>query len=81
MGDLLEFEQQLRQIAHGLDEIMKELWGRKGFCLIVFDFNEPGVSNYISNANREDMIKSLKETIERFENNEIIPAVQHDLKQ
>jgi hypothetical protein len=38
-----------------------------GFCLLVFGFNAPGISNYVSNAKREDMIKALRETVERLE--------------
>ena len=33
-------------------------------------FNEPGQSNYISNADRKDMIKSLRETADRLDNKE-----------
>jgi hypothetical protein len=38
-----------------------------GFAIIVFPFNNPGISNYISNANRSDMIKALRETADRLE--------------
>lgn len=38
-----------------------------GFTILVFKFNKPGESNYISNANREDMIKALRETADRLE--------------
>lgn len=34
-----------------------------GFALIVFPFNRPGISNYISNANRESMIEALEEKV------------------
>lgn len=40
------------------------------FMLVVFD--EPGVAQYISNAKREDCIKAMEETAQRFRNNEII---------
>ena len=39
----------------------KELPERMGFALLVFDFGEGGFMNYISNSNREDMIKALEE--------------------
>lgn len=36
--------------------------GRAGFCLLLFDFGEPpGNTTYICNANREDMLKILKQ--------------------
>ncbi len=41
-----------------------------GFCILVFPFKAPGTANYISNARREDMIKSLRETADMFENME-----------
>lgn len=37
-----------------------------GFCLFVFDFNERGMINYISNAERDSMIKALEEVLEKF---------------
>lgn len=38
-----------------------------GFTILVFPFNNPGVSNYISNANRSDMIKAMREAADRLE--------------
>jgi hypothetical protein len=37
------------------------------FCLILF--NDPQVWQYISNCDRSDMIKALKETVTRLERN------------
>lgn len=37
-----------------------------GFAVFVFPFHEGGISNYISNAERKDMITMLEETLERF---------------
>lgn len=48
-----------------------------GFAILVFDFNEPGMSNYISNARREDMINSLKETVARFESGRTFPTPEN----
>ena len=42
-----------------------------GFCLVTFEFGEKPnneLMNYISNGNREDMIKALKEMVETLEN-------------
>lgn len=41
-----------------------------GFALIVFPFGNPGISNYVADANRGDMIKLLRETADRLEKNE-----------
>lgn len=46
-----------------------------GFALFIFEFHKPGITYYISNANREDMILALKETIKRFENRENIKII------
>ena len=41
-----------------------------GFCLLIFPVHNPGVSNYISNAERKSMIKALRDTADRLENNQ-----------
>jgi hypothetical protein len=41
-----------------------------GFALILFPFNSIGDANYISNANRSDMIKSFDEILYRFRGQE-----------
>lgn len=56
----------MRQLAR----IVKSEIPGLGFCLLVFEFEKPGVSNYIANAQRQDMIKALKETIKRLESKE-----------
>ena len=38
-----------------------------GYAVLVFPFHNLGVGNYISNAQREDMIKALRETADRLE--------------
>lgn len=40
------------------------------FMVVLFD--DPGVAQYISNAKREDCIKAMEETAQRFRNNETI---------
>ncbi len=60
---------EMRELANMIDEKIEGL----GFALIVFPFNpdgQKGISNYISNAQREDMIKALEETLGRWKNNE-----------
>ncbi len=41
-----------------------------GFALIVFPFGNPGISNYISDAERGDMIKLLRASADRLERNQ-----------
>jgi hypothetical protein len=38
-----------------------------GFVLLLFEFNKTGRANYISNADRDDVVKMLKEQIALFE--------------
>ena len=72
--DILSFENLMRTIAKWIDTALKGNPGPKGFALIVFDFNSPGAGNYISNADRKDMIATLRETADRLEQNQDIPA-------
>ena len=45
--------------------IQKEIPGL-GFAVFVFEFHTAGMSNYISNAQREDMIRAMEETLARL---------------
>jgi hypothetical protein len=47
--------------------------GRCLFALIVTDTMEAGIGQYVSNVQRADMIKMLRETADRLEKNEDIP--------
>jgi hypothetical protein len=76
MTNMDQTEQIMRTIATGIDTAMKEFEPKMGFCLLVFPFGNPGIGNYIGNADRSDMIKVLRETADRLEANEDIPAVE-----
>lgn len=69
---MTEDEQKLRLMG---DLLSKQFEGF-GFALIVFPFGDSGTSNYISNAERKDMIKALRETADRLELNEDIPVTE-----
>lgn len=74
---LEESEEFLGAIATAIDELLNEDGERvNGFCLLTFEFNRPGISNYVSNAKREDMIRALEETLLRLKNKEDIPRAQ-----
>ncbi|WP_234110177.1 hypothetical protein [Chryseobacterium sp. R2A-55] len=66
--------QEMRDLA---DKIRKEIPGL-GFALLVFQFHEPGMSNYISNGQRKDMIKAMKETIDRLEKQQDYPTPERN---
>lgn len=70
-----QYREQMHAIAHVLDEIFN---GDKkgadrtiGFVLLVFPYGEKeGRCNYISNgADRNDMVKLLREQANRFDTN------------
>ena len=65
----------MKQAADELSEKFKGL----GFVLIVFEFYKPGISNYISNAKREDMIKALRESANMLERKQDFPS-RFDIK-
>lgn len=65
-----EYVEKMKRLARFVDEIFNEDLKKKttGFCLLVFPFGtEKGRINYISNAERSDMITAMKELIARFE--------------
>lgn len=67
---------QMKGIAEALEEILKHVHEKRmGFALLVYEFNNPGIGNYISNSEREDMIKALRETADRLEANEVYTGV------
>ena len=72
MGDYAKTEKQLDECC---DFISNKIPGY-GFAILVFDLENPGITSYASNCERVDMIKALKETAKRFENNEVIGRVE-----
>ena len=69
----LYIEELMGALGSSIDDTLKERIGHMGFALLVFEFEKPGISNYISNAQRKDMIKALKETVKRLESKEDVP--------
>ncbi len=50
-----------------------------GFTILVFPFNNPGTANYVSNAQRPDMIKALRETADRLEKKEDFTTPENNI--
>lgn len=64
-----------QKLAKTIDRTLKRECGpNTGFCLLVFGFHQPGISNYVSNADRADMIKALRETADRLERGQDNPT-------
>ena len=56
----------------------KDMERKIGFVLMVFPFTDVGRCNYMSNANRKDIIKMLKEQIKYFEADDLGQATNTD---
>jgi predicted component of type VI protein secretion system len=63
----------MQSLAGGINKILngeaKAADRKNGFVLLTFPFNAPegARTNYVSNANRDDIIVALKEIVARFE--------------
>jgi hypothetical protein len=69
-ADHAQAEELMRIVARGISEVFPGM----AFTLLIFNFNATGSANYISNTNRGDMVKTLRETADRLERREEIPA-------
>jgi hypothetical protein len=59
-----EIEGLLKDVGNGLKERMPDGWG---FSLLIFSYGDGGSMFYLSSAQRADMIKAMREFIEKFE--------------
>lgn len=59
-----QLETHLRDIGHSIQEKLPKGWG---FSLFLFSFGEGGATFYISDGVREDVLKAMKEFIEKQE--------------
>lgn len=63
--------QEMRELADMVSYMLHQEKNRTkneiGFAVLTFDVGKKGMVNYVSNCQREDMIKALKEFIERNE--------------
>jgi hypothetical protein len=67
-----QYRDKMQQLARAIDDFFNEgATGddrKTGFCLMVFPFEGfDGRANYISNANRDDIVILLKEQLARFQ--------------
>ena len=71
MSDPIEakFRERMNGIANVLDTTLNgdERPRKTGFCLLMFDFGSDKRMNYVSNAQREDMLCAMKEFIAHAE--------------
>lgn len=64
----------LNQLAALIDLALAELYGQKmGFALFMFTFGDkPEAGDYVSNGQKPDMIKFMREIADRLEKNKDI---------
>jgi len=65
----------MQNMAHAIDIALREKLGRKiGFALLLFDFDAANgiAGDYVSNAERGSMIRALRESADRLEQNQDI---------
>jgi hypothetical protein len=68
MSDHRDIEQRHSKSMNDVAAVMANIFKGYGFALFVFPFNgDRGRMNYISNAEREDMVAALKEFIANSE--------------
>lgn len=69
-------EHEMRRLAKYVEKTLKRMYGIKmGFALITFPFgSDDRTSDYIGNCDRTSMIKALRETADRLERKQDIPA-------
>lgn len=65
MSDEEIVKSRMQNIAR---KVKEELPDNFGFVVLAFKFNGKGEMIYVSNANREDVVKSMEEFIEKTEN-------------
>ena len=61
---LRELEATARQIGRRIGGSLPD---GVGFCLMIFDLGEGGHMTYLSNAERDDMVKGVRELLEAVE--------------
>lgn len=69
-------KQAMKKMAESVEKMLPKDFG---FTILVFPFNNPGVSNYISNANRNDMIKAMREAADRLESKQDFETPQNNI--
>lgn len=55
-----------RTIAGAVGDASRHAGRHLGFTFLMFDFGEKGSMAYLSNANREDMIRMLTEVVQKL---------------
>jgi predicted hydrocarbon binding protein len=57
-----EIKDTLRDMGRTIGKALPKGWG---FTLLIYTFGEGGTMTYISNAQREDMLKAMQEFLQK----------------
>lgn len=79
--ELVRVSKRLQPFGKKLEGNINAMAGKKmGFCLLIFDFNEKGRIEYLSNAKREDMIRAMLEFVDNaIKGGEESPPPSHEI--
>lgn len=67
MAKLVRMEKVNREVGGLIGRAIKDSGGGYGFALFMFSFGDDPEMTWISNAERPDMVRALKEFIEKSE--------------
>jgi len=62
-----QLQPELEETMQNLASVLADLLKPYGFALFVFEFGENALFNYVSNAQREDMVATMKDFIAAHE--------------
>lgn len=78
MASMASTEEIMRAMAKAMDQALNGSNGKKenGFVILIFPFDGPEGArvNYVSNADRRDIVAPLKEITARFEGQPLNPG-------
>ena len=58
-------------LASAIKQSLTNIYGKEvGFALFMFEFGSDTAGDYVSNANRKDMIKFMRDLANRLESND-----------
>jgi hypothetical protein len=68
--------QEMRNIA----SMVKDRINDKdvGFVVVTFDFDKQGITNYVSNGKRDDMIKYFRELLSKWESEMPLKTIEEN---
>jgi hypothetical protein len=61
------------ELSNLMNDLASGIARKTDNCFILLIFDNPGVAQYVSNANRKDCIEAMKEAAIRLENREDVP--------